>query len=160
GSEPSGLDVNTVAGRTLTTEGADQAVTNTGDCVDLAGNRALPATVHEINIDKTAPTVACSASPNTLWPPDHTLRNITTAMNVNDSLSGAAGFTLMSVTSNESDNGLGDGDIANDIQGWGVNSADTSGQLRAERSGAGNGRIYTLTYQGADVAGNVALCST
>lgn len=39
-------------------------------------------------------------------------------MNVNDPLSGAAGFTLVSATINEPDNGLGDGDTANDIQGW------------------------------------------
>ncbi|MFN8489015.1 MAG: RICIN domain-containing protein [Caldilineaceae bacterium] len=160
GSEPSGLDVNTVAGRTVTTEGAGQAVTNTGDCVDLAGNRALPSTVSEINIDKTAPTVACSANPNTLWPPNHKLKDISTAVNVNDSLSGVAGFTLLSVTSNEPDNGLGDGDTANDIQGWSMGTPDAAGQLRAERSGTGNGRIYTLTYQGADVAGNVAACRT
>lgn len=160
GVEPAGLEINTVAGTTLTGEGAGQAVTNSGQCVDLAGNRAIPATVSEINIDKTAPVVACSANPNALWSPNHKLKNITATMNVNDPLSGAAGFTLVSVTSNEPDNGLGDGDTASDIQGWSVNTPDTAGQLRAERAGNGNGRIYTLTYQGADVAGNVAVCST
>ena len=34
------------------------------------------------------------------------------------------------------------------------------GQLRAERSDAGNGRTYTLTYRGRDLAGNTALCTT
>jgi hypothetical protein len=159
GSAPSGLATNTVAGRTLTAEGADQSVTNTGDCVDQAGNRATAATVREINIDKTAPTVACSASPNSLWPPNHELKDITAAVNVNDVLSGAAGFSLVSVSSNELDNGLGDGDMPNDIQGWSLNANDTGGQLRAERGGIGSGRVYTLTYQGQDVAGNTARCS-
>jgi endo-1,4-beta-xylanase len=36
----------------------------------------------------------------------------------------------------------------------------TTGQLRAQRSGQGNGRIYTLTYRGNDQAGNSATCAT
>jgi hypothetical protein len=63
------------------------------------------------------------------------------------------------VTSNEPDDGLGDGDTANDIQGWQLGTADTAGFLRAERSALGSGRVYTLTYEGADVAGNRARCS-
>ena len=109
--------------------------------------------------DTTPPTVACSATPNLLWSPNHKMRDVTTSVTVTDAGSGPAGFALVSVTSNEPDNGLGDGDTANDIQGWSVGTADTSGQLRAERSGAGTGRVYTLTYTGYDVAGNSATCS-
>ena len=57
GAVPSGLDVNTVAGSTVTGEGANQSVTNTGSCVDKAGNTADAVTVSGINIDKTAPTI-------------------------------------------------------------------------------------------------------
>lgn len=39
-------------------------------------------------------------------------------------------------------------------------SADVDGQLRVERSDSGAGRIYTLTYEGADYAGNTASCNT
>lgn len=53
---PSGLATNTVAGTTLTSDGAGQSFTNTGTCVDNAGNTADSATVSGINIDKTAPT--------------------------------------------------------------------------------------------------------
>ena len=53
----SGIATNTVAGETLTEEGANQSVTNTGTCTDRAGNVATPVTVSGINIDKTAPTV-------------------------------------------------------------------------------------------------------
>ena len=82
------------------------------------------------------------------------------AVSLADSLSGGAGWTLTSVTSNEPDNGPGDGDTPGDIVGWDVGQPDSAGQLRAERSGRGTGRLYTLTYEGADVAGNRAVCMT
>ncbi len=116
--------------------------------------------VFEVSRDTTPPTVSCSSNPSTLWPPNHKLANVSASVSVTDSESGPAGFTLLSVTSSEPDNGLGDGDTANDIQGWSTGTADTSGQLRAERSGTGSGRTYTLTYQGVDAAGNSATCAT
>ena len=48
--------------------------------------------------------------------------------------------------------GLGPDDVAGDIKDWTPGTADTSGQLRAERYGGT--REYTLTYQGIDKAGN------
>lgn len=57
GAVQSGIDSNTVAGQTLSTDGADQSVTNTGECVDEAGNAAASATVNNLDIDKTAPNV-------------------------------------------------------------------------------------------------------
>src|SRR5207249_7958000 len=57
GAVQSGLATNSVAGKTLATEGASQSVTNTGDCVDKAGNVAVSATVGGINIDTTAPVI-------------------------------------------------------------------------------------------------------
>jgi len=48
------------------------------------------------------------------------------------------------------DSTVGDGHTVNDIQ------VDDDGNiyLRAERSGTGTGRIYTLTYTATDAAGN------
>ena len=57
GSVQSGIAINTVAGKTVTTEGKGQSVTNTGVCIDAAGNVADPVTVSNINIDKTPPVV-------------------------------------------------------------------------------------------------------
>ncbi len=86
---------------------------------------------------------------------------ITVNVNVSDSRSGAVGFKLMSVTSNEPDNGLGDGDLPNDIQGlWVVGSPSVTGQLRTERLERGTGRKYTLSFMADDAAGNHGTCVT
>lgn len=112
-----------------------------------------------IRIDSAPPAMSCSASPSLIWPPNHKLVAVNASATVTDALSGAGGFTLLSATSSEPDNGLGDGDTAGDIQGWTSGTSDLSGFFRAERSGNGSGRTYTLTYRGADAAGNTATCS-
>jgi hypothetical protein len=64
----SDIATDTVDGSTVSTEGADQSVSNTGTCVDNAGNVADTATVNNIDIDKTAPVITNNgptpASPN------------------------------------------------------------------------------------------------
>jgi hypothetical protein len=79
---------------------------------------------------------------------------INAAVAVSDICDPAASFVLTSITSNEPDNGTGDGDKPNDIQGAAYGTADTSFQLRSERSGRGTGRIYTITYTASDKSGN------
>jgi len=112
-------------------------------------------------IDTKAPSVSgCSVTPNKLRTSanNHKLVTVTaTAPTVTDRCgSGANGLTLFSVTSSQPDSGLGPDDVPNDIQNWTTGTADTSGQLRAERYGTT--RTYTLTYQGKDLAGNTKNC--
>ncbi|HEV8585064.1 MAG TPA: hypothetical protein VGT02_08850 [Methylomirabilota bacterium] len=140
----------------LSAEGA--SVTGTVTTTDNADNLAA-VTSPAVKIDRTAPTVTCSVSPNRLWPPTRRLIPITATVNVADTLSGPAGFKLMSVTSSERDSGLGGGDVPNDIQGFVPGTASVRGSLRAERDPSGNGRVYTLTYQGLDQAGNTQTCA-
>ncbi|WP_319463890.1 nidogen-like domain-containing protein [Micromonospora sp. RTP1Z1] len=138
---------------------AAQGVTTlTYTATDAAGNTSQPQSL-VVRIDTVAPSVQCSADPAALWPPNHTPRDVTVTVTVSDSGSGPAGFTLKSASSNEPDNGLGDGDTAGDIQGWATGTSDTTGQLRAERSGSGSGRTYTLSYQAMDLAGNSTTCA-
>lgn len=111
-------------------------------------------------VDNVPPVVTCSVTPNNLWPPNHKLINIQAAVTVSDLHSGPAGFTLVSVTSSEADSGLDAADVPLDIQNWVAGTPDLVGQLRAERSDAGNGRTYTLTYEGKDLANNKARCTT
>jgi hypothetical protein len=55
------------------------------------------------------------------------------------------------VTSDETENGNGDGNTINDI----VIGADCkSVQLRAERDAGGNGRVYTIYFRLTDTHGN------
>jgi endo-1,4-beta-xylanase len=61
---------------------------------------------------------------------------------------------LVSITSNEPDNGLGDGDQPRDIQDAAFGTDDRQFQLRNERGGSGRGRIYTITYSATDASGN------
>jgi virginiamycin B lyase len=109
----------------------------------------------------TAPTLNVSLSPNVLWPPDHKLAQITATIQASDICDTNPSVVLVSITSNEPDNGLGDGDEPNDIQGASFGTDDRSFFVRAERSGTGTGRIYTVTYKAtdADCSGNMSFAS-
>jgi len=85
GAVQSGIDINTVAGMTLSTEGKDQSVTNTGTCIDAAGNVADPVTVSGINIDKTSPVVIITLPKNGKY---NLNESITATWSATDDLSG------------------------------------------------------------------------
>jgi hypothetical protein len=103
-------------------------------------------------VDTTPPVIAnVCASPNSLWPPNHKMVPVTVRARVTDNC-GPVTWQIISVASNEPVNGLGDGDTGPDWQIVG----DHTVLLRAERSGNGNGRVYTLTLQAKDEAGNLS----
>jgi hypothetical protein len=165
-TDASGVEALTCTGGTLgLVAGGTASLTVAGEGVhdvrctatDGVGNGSDAAAT--VKIDTTAPAVTCSGNPPTLWPPDHGLVDVTTTVAVDGGASGAAGAVLTQAASSEPDDGLGDGDTADDLQGWEIGTADTTGRLRAERSGTGAGRVYTLTYTGADGAGNTSTCA-
>ena len=59
---------------------------------------------------------------------------------------------IVSVTSNEADNGNGDGNTSPDF----VITGPLTLQLRAERDGNDTARIYTITIATSDFSGNTA----
>jgi endo-1,4-beta-xylanase len=76
-----------------------------------------------------------------LWP-DHKLRAITATITVMGKCDPNPTIRLVSITSNELDNGLGDGDQPNDIQET-FGTDDRTFPLRSERGGLGRGRVCT-----------------
>jgi hypothetical protein len=95
--------------------------------------------------DATAPTIACVATPATLWPPTGKFEPVSIEVTVDDATSGAAGFVLSAVP-------------PEDAVGFELGTADVFGLLRAERLGNGGDRVYTLTYTAHDFAGNAGTC--
>jgi thiol-disulfide isomerase/thioredoxin len=109
GTVQSGIVTNTVAGATVTKEGKNQSVTNTGVLIDAAGNVADPVTVSNINIDKTPPAVTITLpgtgeyvlnqSITATWSATDTLSGVVSpasgTVSINTSSVGTKTFTLL-----------------------------------------------------------------
>jgi hypothetical protein len=106
--------------------------------------------------DTEPPELSLVVEPNILWPPNHKMVKITTSWEVSDNCDESPEVSLVSVTSSEDDDSRGDGHTSKDIR----IGDDGSIYLRAERSGKGAGRVYTITYQAVDDSGNVTVKST
>jgi hypothetical protein len=120
------------------------AVTGT----DLAENSATCSFAVTV-VDKEPPSVSSfSLTAPPLWPPNHQMVDVTANYGLSDNCD--PGSCVLSVTSNEPENGLGDGDTDHD---WEIVDARHL-RVRAERSGNGNGRVYTVTLTCTDAAGN------
>ena len=95
--------------------------------------------------DEIAPSFdEVSVTPNELWPANHKYVDVTATVVVSDNFDPNLTVELVSIVSNEPDDSLGDGDTADDI----VIVDDFHFQLRAERSGNGEGRILYHHLQG------------
>lgn len=139
---------------TVTAGSAGSVINNTGT---VAGNQFDPNTANNTSTVRTTLNhnpvcTAVTAGPD-LWPPNHKLRTIT--------LSGATDpdgdpitWTVTGVTQDEPTNGLGDGDTAIDA----VLGSGNTLQVRAERSGLGDGRVYRIAYTVTD--GRGGLCTS
>lgn len=110
--------------------------------------------------DDNPPSLEVSLSPRLLWPPNHRLVDVEATITVQDDVDPHPVVRLVSISSSEPGNGLGDGDTPNDIQGADTGTDDRQFQLRAERSGTGADRTYTVVYEATDSAGNVTTVST
>jgi hypothetical protein len=107
-------------------------------------------------VDTTAPVInSIKPNPASLWPPNHKMKTVKVAVDADDAC-GEVTTRIVQVTSNEPVNDQGDGNTGPD---WLI-SDDGKLQLRAERSGGGNGRVYTITVEATDEAGNTTTGTT
>jgi len=109
--------------------------------------------------DTTPPVLRVGGVPLTLWPPNHTLHGVDVerfVLSVSDTCD--TGLDRSDVrfgraTSDEPDNSTGDGDTSGDIR---FEDECRGLQVRSERKGNGDGRVYRADVEVADASGNVA----
>lgn len=101
--------------------------------------------------DRTPPVIDdLQPSSLVLWPPNHKMIPVLLKVSAHDDRDPAPTCSIAGITSNEPANGLGDGDTAPDA----VQTGPLSVQLRAERAGAGTGRVYSVSIRCSDAASN------
>ncbi len=119
---------------------------------DPSGNTGT-ATRTVTVVDTIPPTLTLNSYAPSMWPPNHKYSTfrvtdfVTAASDSCNTALGVGNVVIEKVTSDEPDNGGGDGDTANDM----VIAADCkSVQLRSERNGSGDGRVYIITFKVSD----------
>jgi hypothetical protein len=122
---------------------------------DAHGNTSS-ATQTVTVIDNTPPVITLNGQTPSMWPANHSYH----AFNVTDFVSSVfdncgnvsiGDVVIDHVTSDETENGAGDGNTLNDIV---IGANCKSVQLRAERNGGGDGRVYTISFRLSDSHGN------
>jgi hypothetical protein len=100
------------------------------------------------------PPVCSAATPTVakLWPPNHTFKNVG-IQGVTDPEGDLVTITIDRVFQDEPVNDTGDGNTFPDAQGVGT----STGQVRAERQGSGDGRVYHVAFTADD--GNGGTCT-
>jgi hypothetical protein len=129
------------------------STTVTWTAMDHSGNTATGTQIVTV-VDTTPPVLTVSLTPDVLWPPNHTLRNIHANIAVSDACDSAPVVRLVSITSSEPDSGTGPHDVPHDIQNATFGSDDRFFRLRAEHSPGGI-REYVVTYVAEDAHGNI-----
>ena len=89
---------------------------------------------------------------DTIWPPNHKMEYVF-VQGVADPDNDPVVIVIDSIFQDEPTNGLGDGDQSPDGDGIGTDTA----QVRAERSGEENGRVYHIDFTADD--GNGGMCN-
>jgi hypothetical protein len=102
-----------------------------------------------IAVNRPPDCSTATASPDTLWPPNHKFRTVTVG-GVTDPDGDPVTITIDGVTQDEPINGLGDGDKSPDAA---LGPTSDSVLIRAERSGLGDGRVYEISFTATDDKG-------
>ncbi len=103
------------------------------------------------SIDSVPPTLSVTLSPNTLWPPNRRMVEVSANIVVSDNNDPNPKVKLVSIVCNDCD------EPAADIRSADIGTDDRAFLLKADRLGKRkDGRVYTVTYSATDAAGNVA----
>jgi hypothetical protein len=115
------------------------------------GDHGTPGAANECAsaCDISGIEVTVTASPDTLWPPNGKMHEVTTTVDVVGAEPGTV-VSLVGVTTDEEDGNQHGG--CPDV----VIIDDYTFELRAERNGYGDGRVYTITYEVATACGATA----
>ncbi|HSS52910.1 MAG TPA: hypothetical protein VLX28_28535, partial [Thermoanaerobaculia bacterium] len=133
-------------------EGTTDALTVSVESTAPAGARNF-AVLDSLVVKSSAPPLSCAqAHPSvaTLWPPNHSLQPVT-VQGVTSTDNRPVTIRFDSILQSEPSNGAGDGSACPDAQGLGTSTA----QVRAERSGNGSGRVYTLRFTATTDSGGL-----
>ncbi len=154
--QPLGAGTQTAAGWQLGWKNAAPGTyAVTAAATDNEGITKVSAPVSvTINADDVAPVVTIKTGRTSLWPADHryvTIRLQDLLPGATDNCGTVSPVTIRQVASDEAENAPETGNTRQDIL---IGSGGQSVQLRAERSGTGNGRVYTITVGATDAAGN------
>ncbi len=152
-TEPSGESCGTV-----TCDHPSGSFFPVGETTVTCTSTAGPSCSFKITVNDTQAPVITTTN-HTLWSPNHTysafnVSDLVTSVSDNCNVSGGiSSVVIVSASSDEPDDANADGQTINDI----VIGADCkSVQLRAERRGDSNGRVYVVTLKVTDTSGNVS----
>ncbi len=123
---------------------------------DSSGNPANASSSVTV-VDSAAPAVTCAVAQSTLWPANHGMVDVGLSFSAEDTCDAAPLAFAVTVTSDE-DAALAPGAGGPNHCPDAVIGQDLSVQLRSERSGAGDGRVYMITVSATDSCGNVGIC--
>lgn len=145
GASSSTLTIN----NTQASDAGTYSVETTGAC-----NTAIQSAT--LSVNSSPPTITLNGQNISLWPPNHNYHpvNVTDLVASASSCDGSVNINSVvidKVTSDEAENGNGDGNTSNDIV---IACNRKSVQLRSERDGSGDGRVYTIYFKVTDGLGH------
>jgi hypothetical protein len=128
--------------------------TNTFLLTNTEGQTATCSSTVYVDGDYEPPVVTGIADElPPIWPPNHKMVPVYLDYNTTDNCDQNSISQIFYVYSNEPDNGLGEGDLAND---WEIVDEHNI-LLRAERSGTGTGRVYYISILSHDNSNNFSV---
>lgn len=103
-------------------------------------------TINVVDVNDPPNCSLATANPASFWPPNHKM-NAVSIDGVTDINGDEITITIDSITQDEPTNGLGQGDTHPDAI---IPAENMPAMIRAERSGQGDGRVYTVNFTASD----------